>query len=85
MDWVCYLYATRLSSGRLIGRYTKLHRYIYCWCNRVMACPKEKTQFGLNHIGHFLFTSFLLPRIRNSTPTRIVNVSLMAHTSQFKT
>ncbi len=51
----------------------------------VMVCPFGRTvdgfetQFGTNHLGHFLLTALLMPAIRKGDAPRVVNLSSGGH------
>ena len=73
----------RAAAERWLGEHEKLHWLV----NNagIMACPLERTsegyelQMATNHFGHFLFTGLLVPALRKSAPSRIVNLSSAGH------
>jgi NAD(P)-dependent dehydrogenase (short-subunit alcohol dehydrogenase family) len=77
------LTSVRAFAAEVLARYPKLHLLV----NNagVMATPLSftsdgfETQIGTNHLGHFLLTQLLLPRLRESAPARVVVVASRAH------
>ncbi len=67
-------------------RYLASGRPIHVLINNAgLAGSKGQTKegfelaFGVNHLGHFLWTNLLLDRIKESGDARIINVASMAH------
>jgi retinol dehydrogenase 12 len=77
------LESVRACAMAFLARNLSLHLLIN---NAGLAGAKGFTKsgfemaFGVNHVGHFLFTQLLLDRIKKSAPARIVTVSSRAHT-----
>jgi retinol dehydrogenase 12 len=74
-----------VSAARLCTRDPLLST----WMVGLQACPRALTadgfesQIGVNHLGHFLFTTLLLPALAKSgtaeQPARVINLSSMGN------
>ncbi|KYM99698.1 PREDICTED: retinol dehydrogenase 12-like [Cyphomyrmex costatus] len=81
---LCSLKSVKNCAKSLLTNETAIHILIN---NAGVACPLyEKTEDGhettlqVNHLGHFLLTLLLLPKMQKSSPNcRIVNVSSVVH------
>lgn len=77
------LATVRRGADELLGR----HGDISVLVNNagVMFTPEGRTvdgfetQFGTNHLGHFVLTNRLVPALRAGGPTRVVNLSSAGH------
>jgi NAD(P)-dependent dehydrogenase (short-subunit alcohol dehydrogenase family) len=78
------LTSVRRCAEQLLARGTPIHGLIN---NAGLAGQRGTTKdgfelaFGTNHLGHYLFTRLLLPRLEASGPARVVNVASDAHYS----
>jgi len=78
------LASVRACADRFLAGDRPLHVLIN---NAGLAGQRGRTasgfevMFGTNHVGPFLLTERLLPRLRDSAPARIVNVASDAHHS----
>lgn len=70
------------SAAAFLARDLPLHVLVN---NAGLAGQRGQTEdgfelaFGVNHLGHFLFTTTLLDRLKASAPSRIVNVASASH------
>jgi retinol dehydrogenase-12 len=76
------LASVRAAAAALLARDRPIHVLInnagVAWVPGTTADGFE-VAFGVNHLGHFLFTTLLLGRLRASAPARVVTLSSRAH------
>lgn len=79
--------ASMESIRQFSKRFHELETQLHILINNagVMAVPKAQTkdgfemQIGTNHMGHFLLTNLMLDLLKQSAPSRIVNLSSLFH------
>ncbi len=73
----------RRVAAEIVERYPRLHVLVNnaggLFLNGQQSADGIEMTLALNHLAPFLLTRLLLPRLTASAPSRIVNVSSMAH------
>ncbi|HLX88309.1 MAG TPA: SDR family oxidoreductase [Acidimicrobiales bacterium] len=78
------LASVRRSADEFLSRDEPLHVLINnagVAGQRGLTADGFELAFGVNHLGHFLLTTLLLDRLRQSVPARVVTVSSVGHRS----
>ncbi|KZW02585.1 NAD(P)-binding protein [Exidia glandulosa HHB12029] len=79
------LASVRAAAAAIIANEDIPHIDVLINNGGLMACPLSRTadglemQFGTNHIGHFLFTALIMPKLRKASEPRVVNLSSSGH------
>lgn len=75
--------SVRAFVAAFTARYPRLHVLVnnagVFAAKRVLTVEGLESTFAVNHVSHFLLTNLLLPTLRASAPSRIVNVSSEAN------
>jgi NAD(P)-dependent dehydrogenase (short-subunit alcohol dehydrogenase family) len=77
------LASVRTAADEILRRWDRLDVLINnaggIWTERQETKQGFEQTFGVNHLGHFLFTNLLLDRLKASAPSRIINLSSVGH------
>jgi NAD(P)-dependent dehydrogenase (short-subunit alcohol dehydrogenase family) len=77
------LESVRRAAGDVLSRWDGLHVLVNnaggTWSERLVTAQGFELTFGVNHLGHFLWTNLLLERMVASAPSRIINLTSVGH------
>ncbi len=77
------LESVRSAATEFLGRHDRLDVLVnnagLILSERSETVEGFETQFGVNHLGHFLLTNLVLDVLKRSAPARVVSLSSMGH------
>lgn len=87
VDWMPLDLSSFRSIERFADEFLRRYRQLQVLVNNAGLILSERVDtedgfemtFGVNHLGHFQLTRRLLPRLQESAPARIINLSSEAH------